>query len=1183
MKVKGIFKKDIDRTINGVIKAEQRDDASISEEVNEFIVTKELSQHFDRFFSNYVDSLESRNLSEKAEKMAVWVSGFFGSGKSHFIKALYYLFSNQQVHVNGEVKDVLEIFQEKISDALLIGNMKKAVSGDIDAVLFNIDTKADQKKGRDAILGVFLNVLNELENYSSDHPHIAHMERYLDRKGKFLDFQETYRKLSGKEWVEDRPNYHFNQDEIVESLSRVLGQSKESCNRWFNSAESDFSMTVENFSEWTKEYLDKNGTQKRLIFLVDEIGQFIGQDGHLMLNLQTIVENLGVVCQGRVWVVVTSQEDIDKVLGSLSNARSMDFSKITGRFKLRLSLSSANTDEVIQKRLLEKKEHAKEPLKNFYQPNADILKNQLSFSHAGMPLLPFQSDQDFIKNYPFIPYQFNLLQKIFEVIRRVGATGLHLARGERSMLNAFQDAAEKVSGESIGILVPLYDFYPSIENFLDTPVEWSIKKAKENPTLGEFDVNILQVLFMIRYVDEIKATIDNLVTLCIDHIDTNRLEIKEKIEKSLSKLENNTLISRSGDHYYFLTNEEQDISREIKSIQIDPGDESDLIGKIIYDDINKQNKKHRYSKTGKDFEYNRLCDKYSIGGRIEKGLVISIISPFFEEYEYYGREKCIAESSNDGGYILIKLSENERLVTEVREFLKTEKYIMQKNVGNPEVNRILDDRKGENRERRGRITNLLKDMLQEANFYIAGQTFDPETQDPYSSFIKAFDYLIDNTFPKMKYIEFPSQNPQQEIQSVLRRDDLAEMSFDFEVPENNPDAIREIKNHIELLSSQSRQMVLDELIRERFSNRPYGWYEWQTLLLLVKLYLAGNINFVLNNEVLDRTHIYENISRTSNWKKITLRQRKKIEPAKIEAARRIGQQLFAEMGPDKEDTLIDFLKNKLFSWQRSLQKYDEWGERSNYPGNTEVKFGLNLISQLLSPRDNFSFIETFTEKSQELIDFASHYHEIKHFFEYQTNLWDSLKNLKSTIEINRYELENVEEIQEDLKRVYEILGASSPFSMIREIASLLNKITSINDKILTSKKDELKRVVEECLEELATETNKINAAADEIENSKEAIQSILKNAPDEKSAANLEVYKGKVRDTLNAELLRLRKTVQPIDPDKPEEIKETEQINLSSYLKKEYIETEEDVSDFIERIKSRLTNLIKEGKRIIIR
>ena len=96
-----------------------------------------------------------------------------------------------------------------------------------------------------------------------------------------------------------------------------------------------------------------------------------------MLNLQTIIENLGVVCGGRAWVVVTSQEDIDKVLGSLSNARSNDFSKIQGRFKTRLSLSSANTDEVIQTRLLEKKQGVVDKLKGIYSKNADILKNQL--------------------------------------------------------------------------------------------------------------------------------------------------------------------------------------------------------------------------------------------------------------------------------------------------------------------------------------------------------------------------------------------------------------------------------------------------------------------------------------------------------------------------------------------------------------------------------------------------------------------------------------------------------------------------------------------------------------------------------------------------------------------------------------------------------------------------------------
>lgn len=951
MKIKDLFEKDIFRSINGVIKAEQRDSESIRQELEEFVVTRELSGHFDKFFSRYADTLESEDISYKSENMAVWVSGFFGSGKSHFIKALYYLFSKQQIASDGKIKDAVKVFEEKITDALLMGTIKRAVSKDADVILFNIDSKADQAKGRDSILAVFLNVLNELEGYSPDHPHIAHMERYLDRQEKYDQYCLEYKKLTGTDWKDHRIDYQFNQDEIIDTLSGVLEQSKDACYKLIDHAETDFALTVENFSKWTKEYLDKKGTDHRIFFFVDEIGQFIGQDGHLMLNLQTIIENLGVTCEGRAWVIVTSQEDIDKVLGSLSNARTNDFSKIQGRFKTRISLSSANTDEVIQTRILEKNDNVKEDLKQLYSPYADILKSQLSFSHVGMTLESFKSDDDFIKNYPFIPYQFKLLQKVFETIRRVGASGLHLSRGERSMLEAFQFATQIVSKKELGVLVPLYYFYPSIESFLDTSVKRSIQQAKDNTSLKDFDTFILQTLFMIRYINEVKGTIDNLVTLCIDHINADRLAIRKNIEESLLRLEKETLIAHSGDHYYFLTNEEQDISREIKNVELEFGAESRLLGSIIFDDINKQNKKHRYKKTGKDFEYNRLCDRHSVSGHIDKGLTISVISPFYEDYEIFSKEYCLLESVNDNGYILVKLLENEKIIQEIREYIKTEKYIQRKNDGNPEVHRILEHRKSENWARKKRIISMVNEMLQKAEFYIAGQLFDPETQDPYSSFFKSFDYLIDNTFSKMHYIQHPVSNPQAEIQTLLRRDDLADITFDFDIPDNNPDAISEIKEYINLYYSQSRQIVMEDTVKDKFANRPYGWNEWQTVLLLVKLVLSGDIHLVMNGMVLEQSRIYEIINKTSNWKKITIRQREKTDPAKIEAVRKLGQMLFAEMGSGKEDVLADFLKLKLDQWQKVLLKYKSLADTGKYPGGGYYKRRRKfIISNFSLPR-----------------------------------------------------------------------------------------------------------------------------------------------------------------------------------------------------------------------------------------
>ncbi len=302
------------------------------------------------------------------------MSGFFGSGKSHFLKVLSYLLENGVHTYKGNTKQAVELFESKIKDAMLFGDIKRAVASNTDVILFNIDSKADHRAGRDALLAVFLKVLNEMQGYSGDYPHIAHMERYLESKGKLQQFHDAFRKATGNDWLKERDAYLFNRDEVVQALSETLGQSVQSCEKWIDVAESSFALTVENLCKWVKEYLDSKGPEHRLIFLVDEIGQFIGSDEHLMLNLQTITEDLGTVCGGRAWIVVTSQEDIEAVIGEMRKKKENDFSKIQGRFKTRLSLSSANVDEVIQSRLLSKLPKVTDDLKRLYKEKGDILR-----------------------------------------------------------------------------------------------------------------------------------------------------------------------------------------------------------------------------------------------------------------------------------------------------------------------------------------------------------------------------------------------------------------------------------------------------------------------------------------------------------------------------------------------------------------------------------------------------------------------------------------------------------------------------------------------------------------------------------------------------------------------------------------------------------------------------------------
>ena len=297
MLIKNLFTRDIFRSIIGVVKAHQLDDFAVWQELDEFVITKELDQHFRKFFSSYTEAIKHPNDPAMAGNIGVWISGFFGSGKSHFLKVLSHLLRNRQHAYKGQSRHAVEFFEDKIKDAMLFGDIKRSVSSQPDVILFNIDSKADSQPGRDAILNVFLKVFNEMLGYSGDHPHIAHMERYLDGKGKLTQFHKTYSRITGTEWLQQRDVYEFNRDEVVQALSETLGQSRESAEKWIDNAESNFSLTVENFCKWVKDYLDTKGANHRLLFLVDEVGQFIGTDSGLMLKLQTITEDLGTVCR----------------------------------------------------------------------------------------------------------------------------------------------------------------------------------------------------------------------------------------------------------------------------------------------------------------------------------------------------------------------------------------------------------------------------------------------------------------------------------------------------------------------------------------------------------------------------------------------------------------------------------------------------------------------------------------------------------------------------------------------------------------------------------------------------------------------------------------------------------------------------------------------------------------------
>lgn len=1198
MNIVDLFKKPVDRSINGVVKADQLDDYSVWQELEEFVVTRELDKHIRDFFSAYVAAMDKQGTPEAAGAIGIWVSGFFGSGKSHLIKVLSYLLQNRNIQHEGEERPAVSFFQEKIKDALLFAEIKKAVSVDTDVILFNIDSKADKRAGREAVLTVFLKVFNEMLGYSGDHPHIAHMERFLDREGKLQEFHANFHAETGEQWLEERDIYEFRRDGVVSALAKTLGQSIESATRWIDSADKNFALNVENFCKWVKEYLDSKGPNHRLVFFVDEVGQFIGDDTGLMLNLQTITELLGTQCGGRAWVVVTSQEDIDAVLGEVKAAKANDFSKIQGRFKTRLSLSSANTDEVIQARLLEKNESGKAELESVFAEKGDIIKNQLTFSNVGMTFRKLKDGDDFSRNYPFSPYQFQLVQKIFESIRKAGATGLHLSRGERSMLDAFQSAAKQVIGAPVGVLIPLYRFYPSIESFLDTAIKRTIDQAATNTSLDAFDVEILRTLFLIRYVDEMKGNVDNLVTLCIDEVDADRLALRQGIEASLLKLEKETLISRSGEVYFFLTNEERDISREIKNVELNGGEEARLIGELIYKEILGDRNKHRYIANKKDFAFTRFCDMHPVGNRLDKSLLISVVTPLSDDYSMYDDAKCILKSNEEEGHILVRLPNDKVLGRELRAYLQTEKYISRKNDGtqSESVRRILNDRKDENRDRRARLIQVLTEMLTGGSYYVAGQKLDIHSTNPQTAVGDAFNNLITNTFSKMGHLKHTHENPERELQSILRVNDIGQQSLEIKEEDGNPKAILEVRNYIDLCTRTSRKIVLHELI-ERFEGRPFGWAELEVLVIVARLIVLGEISLVKSGEVIPTEKVFENVIKLANRRSITVMQRRSAPTEAIQAARNIGKQVFSEMGPDGEDALFVHLRARLHGWESNLKQYQTLANTGHYPGQQEIEEGLEIIKRLISCKESIDFIERFIAMKDDLIEFVDSYRDVDHFYQHQRPLWESLRKAREGFQLNELELSSSLEAAAGLRRIKEILQAPAPYALIQEASGLIEKVGAVNQTLVAEHRKSAQTLVDAHIAQLEADFQAHNVDGALQGRCLKPLKELKDKIDTQESIAHIAQAKALSDTYLDHAIKFLEETQalelppEPVDTGVPVAkeqspkpgVKKSCTVVPARLVSKNYLETQEDVTEFVNTLRQELEDAIQRDERIRIR
>ncbi len=1052
MKIQSMFQKDINRDINGVVKVAQDDEKSLHQELSEYIITKELRRHFRTFFDNYTKAID-----QPTDKMGVWISGFFGSGKSHFLKMLSYLLANQEVHGIPAI----DYFKDKFDDPMMYAQAVKCVSIPTESILFNIDIEGPLNKDKTAVLRTFAKMFYNHCGFYGDDLKIAKLERFIDRQGKTEEFRQKFEEVNGGPWVETRDSFAFFEDDVVEVLQSVLGMSEQAARNWFNGEETN-ELSIAQLVSDIKEYVDGKGDKFRLLFMVDEVGQYIGDDGDLMINLQSLVEELGAKCMGKVWVMVTSQEAIDSVVKIAGD----DFSKIQGRFNTRLSLSSSSVDEVIKKRVLAKTEEADQLLHMVYDKEQAVLKNLFVFNDSVLDIKGFADGGEFAATFPFVPYQFIIIQKVLAEIRKHGNSGKHLSGGERSMLSGFQEAAQKVQEKDENALLPFYLFYDTVHTFLESAIRRVIDRcqnaADNHDGIEPQDVAVLKLLYLVRYIDDIKANIDNIATLMVDDIRTDKIALRASVTASLERLQSQNYVSRNGDTYAFLTDEEQDVAVDIKNTVVDSNQITQSIAQTVFGDIYPAKKfKHgRY-----DFSYDQYIDE-TLNGSASGGIRLRVITVASDHYKD-SDQQLIMESQVNNEAIVV-LSGDTPYYDELEQAMKIRKYVKQKNVSQlPEtIQDIIRKRQQQARHLEDRAKGYLEKAIVDAKVVVHGEVMAIKAGSAKDKLDAALSGLVESVYSKLNMVNHFVESD-ADILAILNGSAHADLSL-VGSGANNEDALNEISQWLELKSVGPTISMGD--VQRRYQAIPYGWKEIDIAALIARLIAQQKISIKYGGAVVakDDRRLVDYLRKKSEVDKAVVARR--IAPSEDLMRKSISflrDYLGAMDIPSDEDGLVRFVLNtfeaKLAHYQDLLDQYAQ----NRYPEKEQVTTARDLAQDILSQRkDNVALLNRMVQKQDDLLDSSEDMEGVELFFKSQRTVFDEAVKQMNRVSRERDYFATDPDTQEVFRTISGILAMPKPYNRIGELPELIGKVKAAYQALLELKKDEVAETIRQCMQDV---------------------------------------------------------------------------------------------------------------------
>jgi hypothetical protein len=504
--IKTLFDKKIDRRIEEVIKVDQTNEEVLRDELDEYVTTATLGRYYVEIFERYAETPNKPH-----EGIAIWVSGFFGSGKSSFAKMLGLSIANRVVA--GE--STAERFAQRTGDnklqVLLKGISEKIPTH---AVIFDVSTDRGIRSGNQTLTEIMYGLFLQSLGYAKDLD-LSELEIALESEGRLPQFESTYRTRFDKDWNADKGLLAFSLGRASEVMHLMEPKTYPAADSWVKGIKQRADISPGKLAERATELMKRRGTTadgrvKTLMFVVDEVGQFVARDVQKMLDLQAVVQSLGVKGRGKHWIVITSQEKLGELVSGLDDKK-IELARLMDRFPLQVHLEPSDISEVTSRRVLSKNAAAQTALGKLFDEHRGRLTEHTRLT-ADIKL-PEVTRESFIHLYPLLPYQIDLIIQVVSGLRTQGGASKHVGGANRTIIKIAQqlliNPAVNLADEPVGSLVRLDQVYDLVEGNIGSEV-----RAKIAAIAKELSHPLAQpaakVICLLQYVKSVHRTAENI-------------------------------------------------------------------------------------------------------------------------------------------------------------------------------------------------------------------------------------------------------------------------------------------------------------------------------------------------------------------------------------------------------------------------------------------------------------------------------------------------------------------------------------------------------------------------------------------------------------------------------------------------------------------------------------------------